>query len=39
VYTSLCREAYPAGEVAAIVHELSVLVEGQWQTRWDPTGN
>jgi hypothetical protein len=39
VYTSLCREAYPTGEVAAIVHELSVLVEGQWQTSWGPAGN
>ena len=39
VYTSLCREAYPTGEVAATVHEMSVLVEGQWQIRWNPAGN
>ncbi|MFN2153303.1 MAG: hypothetical protein ACK2T5_17000 [Anaerolineales bacterium] len=39
LYTSLCREAYPQGELAVTVHDLAVLVEGRWQTTWDPTGN
>ena len=39
VYTSLCREAYPTGEVAVIVRELSVLIEDRWQITWNPTGH
>lgn len=39
LYTSLCREAYPTGEVAAIVRELSVLIEDRWQITWTPMGN
>ena len=39
LYTSLCRDAYPSGEVAATVHELSVLVEDRWQITWDPVGD
>ena len=39
LYTSLCRDAYPKGKVAVTVHELAVLVEGHWQTSWDPNGN
>lgn len=39
LYTSLCRDAYPKGKVAVTVHDLAVLVEGHWQTSWDPDGN
>jgi hypothetical protein len=36
LYTSLCRDRYPNGEVKVNIHQLSVMMENSWQVTWMP---
>lgn len=35
-FTQFCRDAYPKGLVKVTIGELSVLLEGIWQSTWNP---
>jgi hypothetical protein len=34
LYTQLCRDTYPSGDVRVMIRELSVLLEDTWQAVW-----
>ena len=36
LYSQLCRDAYPSGEVKVTIWELAVLLENTWQSAWAP---
>jgi hypothetical protein len=36
VYTELCRDGYPQGDVTVTIADLSVLLENTWQATWTP---
>ena len=36
LFTQLCRDSYPNGKVKVTIGELSVLLEGIWQSPWTP---
>ena len=36
LYTILCREGFPAGEVGGIIRELAVRVVDSWRISWTP---
>jgi len=36
LYTLLCRDSYPKGDVTVQIWQLSVLVENTWQVTWNP---
>jgi hypothetical protein len=36
LYSQLCRDAYPGGQVKVTIRELSVLLENTWQSTWAP---
>jgi hypothetical protein len=36
LYSQLCRDAYPSGQVKVTIWELSVLLENTWQAPWTP---
>ncbi len=36
LYSQLCRDAFPSGEVKVTIRELAVLMEDTWQATWVP---
>lgn len=36
LYSQLCRDAYPSGQVKVTIWELSILLENTWQSTWMP---
>ena len=36
LYSQLCRDAYPRGQVKVTIWELAVLLEDTWQSTWTP---
>jgi hypothetical protein len=36
LYSQLCRDAYPSGQVQVTIWQLGVLLENTWQSTWMP---
>ena len=36
LYTNLCRDTYPSGQVKVTIREFSVLMENTWQATYTP---
>lgn len=36
LYSQLCRDAYPSGQVKVTIWQLAVLLEDTWQVTWTP---
>lgn len=36
LYTQLCRDMYPSGQVKVTIREMAVLIENTWQSAWQP---